>query len=231
MIDFHCHILPCVDDGSKSVEESINLLKMLTLQGVKTAIATPHFYANRETLDQFLGRRSVALEKLTAKAYPSMPKVICGAEVSYYHGISKWQELSKLCIENSRLLLLEMPMTRWKSYVANEVAELAKQGNITPVLAHIERYMSYQPREVFEKLLDSGVLMQINAEYLISVFTRRRALSMLKSGKIHFIGSDCHGLEFRKPRIGDAFKTVRKKLGDGFLSEINEIGCSLLNLK
>ena len=60
MIDWHSHILPGMDDGSKDPEESIAMLDMLEQQGIDTVIATPHFYANEETTEEFLGRRKVS---------------------------------------------------------------------------------------------------------------------------------------------------------------------------
>ena len=63
MIDFHTHILPNVDDGSKGVEESTLMLTRLFEQGVNKVIATPHFYANDESVDEFLLRRNAAFEK------------------------------------------------------------------------------------------------------------------------------------------------------------------------
>ena len=64
MIDWHSHILPAMDDGSKDVAESISMLGMQTSQGVGTVIATPHFYANDETVAAFLKRRAEASEAL-----------------------------------------------------------------------------------------------------------------------------------------------------------------------
>lgn len=64
MIDFHSHILPGIDDGSASVEESLKLLEMLAEQGVKTVVATPHFYPDRTSVSDFLRRRDAAYQRL-----------------------------------------------------------------------------------------------------------------------------------------------------------------------
>ena len=71
--DFHSHILPGIDDGSKTVEESIALLRAEAEQGVKRVVATPHFYSNRDTMEGFLERRHAAVEALrqAMEAHPS----------------------------------------------------------------------------------------------------------------------------------------------------------------
>ena len=98
MIDFHTHILPGVDDGSKNVEESLLMLDSMKNQGVKTVIATPHFYANDESVESFLSRRNEAFSSLK-KSLADGPEIILGAEVRYYDGISRLEDLKKLRIE------------------------------------------------------------------------------------------------------------------------------------
>ncbi len=215
MLDCHSHLLPGVDDGSRSIEESIQLLTMLQQQGVTAVIATPHFYADEQSVQQFLDRRRCAYEKLSA-ALPdaSLPTILLGAEVRYYHGIARMEGLDRLCVENTRVLLLEMPMTRWSGSTVRELLEIANTKNITLVLAHIERYIRLQPREVWEQLLHHGVLMQVNASYFNERRTRRMALRRLAEGEIHLLGSDCHGVRSRPPAIGQALAVIRKRLGD-----------------
>ena len=123
MIDWHSHILPEMDDGSKNVEESLCLMKMLAEQGVDTVIATPHFYANDESVDSFLERRAVSYEKLQTQLSDSLPEVLLGAEVSYYPGISRMADLKRLKIEKTQLLLLEMPMSKWKEYSPDSLCQ------------------------------------------------------------------------------------------------------------
>ena len=81
MIDFHSHILPAIDDGSKNVEESIVLLDMLKDQGIKTVVATPHFDVQRETPAAFIERRQESYEMLRPHLKKDPPEIILGAEV------------------------------------------------------------------------------------------------------------------------------------------------------
>ena len=64
MLDFHTHLLPGIDDGSQSVDESIQMLECMQMQGVEQVVATPHFYANHESVEDFLARRNAALQSL-----------------------------------------------------------------------------------------------------------------------------------------------------------------------
>ena len=82
MIDIHSHILPGIDDGSQSVEESHALLALLREQGVETVVATPHFYADRNDPENFLRRRKEALARLD-HGETEMPRILLGAEVAY----------------------------------------------------------------------------------------------------------------------------------------------------
>ncbi len=229
MIDFHCHILPKVDDGSKSIAESIAMLEAQAAQGVTVSVATPHFYANRESVDSFLSRRDAAADLLKATANDSLPQILCGAEVSYYNGISKLDGLERLCIEGSKLLLMEMPMAKWGELTLAELVKLACRGDITVALAHIERYMGLQSRDTIYRLIDSGILMQCNANFFTDFRTGRKAKAMLGRGEIRLIGSDCHNMTSRKPRIGMAFDAIEKKLGSRFLRQFIEYEHSLIH--
>lgn len=231
MIDWHCHILPGIDDGSRDVAESISLINMQASQGVSTIIATPHFYADNETVDSFLARRKKALELLKAEMPEEFPEIRLGAEVRYYQGISRMADLKALRIEGSKLLLLEMPMIRWTEYMVRELTELSGKSSIRIILAHVERYQSLQKQAVWRKIYENGILMQVNASFIISHASRHKAISLLNEGMIHFVGSDCHNVTSRPPHIGKAFEILQKKFGDEYISQMNKYGYSMLEYK
>lgn len=224
MIDFHSHILPAIDDGSRSIEESVQLLCRLQEQGVTEVVATPHFYANEQSVETFLRRRAEAYERLKERHVDGMPHILLGAEVLYYNGISRLQGLEQLCIEGTQVLLLEMPFSRWSSTVMREVLEIANNMGFTLVLAHIERYMRYQRPGVIEEFMRNGIRMQVNASYFTDRWTRRAALHQIGAGQIHLLGSDCHGLQNRPPHLDVAAAVITKKYGAELLQEIN--GCA-----
>lgn len=229
MIDWHSHILPGMDDGSHDAAESISLVNMQRSQRIDTVIATPHFYANDETVDSFLDRRKKAWELLKTELPEGPPEIVLGAEVRYYQGISRMDDLKVLRIEGSKLLLLEMPMSSWTEYMIRELIELSGRSSIKIVLAHMERYLTLQTQDTWNRILGCGILMQANASFFTSFYTRHKALTLLKEDSIHFIGSDCHNVTLRPPRIGQAFEIIRKKLGDDYISQMNEYGYSMLD--
>lgn len=228
MIDWHCHVLPKMDDGSRSVEESLKLIEMQQAQGVETLVATPHFYANDESVEAFLQRRKESFDLLKQSLPENSPKIILGAEVRYYHGISKLEGLKALRAEGSEVLLLEMPFSKWTEYMVREITEISLRGDVKLVLAHIERYLSLQSRELWDYILGSEIFTQVNASFFASSLTRRKALSMLKRGEIHFLGSDCHNLTSRYPKLDKAQSVIEKKFGKSFINQMNEYGESVL---
>ena len=228
MIDWHSHVLPALDDGSRSVDESLALLKMLSEQGVDTVIATPHFYADRESLSSFLERREGSYKILRDALAEGMPRILLGAEVSYYSGISRLEGLSRLCIEGTDILLLEMPFLKWTESIVREVELMLASTSYTVVLAHIERYFDMRNGEAIERLLSRGALAQSNAGFFCRKGTRRLALKLLRLGTVSLIGSDTHSVEQRPPRIDEACEIIEKKLGNEYIEKINRLGYSLL---
>ena len=228
MIDWHCHILPDVDDGSRSVDESLALLKMMLEQGVNIAVAAPHFYANDESVTDFLERRRKSFEDLKGFLAVQLLDIRLGAEVRYYPGIGKLSELERLCIEDSKLLLLEMPIEKWTEYTVRELTDIASSRGIKLILAHVERYLSMQNNAAWNKLYEAGIFMQANASFFADFRTKRKALSFLQSGQVHLIGSDCHNVKHRPPSIGRAYEIIRKKFSDEFVTQFDEYGHSLL---
>lgn len=231
MIDWHSHVLPAVDDGSRDVGESLAMLGALARQGVDTVVATPHFYADEERVDSFLARRETAYKILTEQTKNSGIRILRGAEVRYYPGISRLEGLSRLTLEDGGLLLLEMPMARWTDHTLRELTEISGRQGIRLILAHIERYVSLQERGTMERLLGEGILMQVNASFFERLGSRRKAIRLLKEGYIHFLGSDCHNTTTRPPNVGSAYERIRRKCGEDFVTQMNEYGYQALEYR
>lgn len=228
MIDFHSHILPGIDDGSRDVNMSLQMLDELRRQGVDTVCATPHFYATQRSVQRFLFRRQEAYAKLLPLLPESSPNILLGAEVLYYPGISHLAELSQLCLTQTDLLLLEMPFSSWSEYYIREVNELAVSGGFTLLLAHIERYYYKQPAAVWDSFQEHGILMQANADFFLSFRTKRKALKLLSQGRIDLLGTDAHNMAARAPRISEARNLICNRLGRGVLREIDQLGSQIL---
>ena len=228
MIDYHTHILPGMDDGSRGTSESIEMLLMSRRQGISKIIATPHFYAGENKPEQFLQRRLAAWNRLERCLTDDMPEILLGAEVSYFEGISRTDATLLLRTEGTSLLLLEMPFVSWSSRVIQDVLQLNENPFVQVILAHIERYLPMQRREVLDQLLNQGVLFQANASFFLRWPQRRRAMQMLREGQIHLLGSDCHNLDTRPPCLGNATEMIRRKLGQELVNGLEQNMIQLL---
>ena len=220
MIDLHSHVLPGVDDGSRDLQMTRQMLDEMARQGVRTVVATPHFYATSDKPETFLRRRATALEQV-AQLQGGFPKIIPGAEVAYFDGMSHSDVLPRLQLGTSSLVLVEMPFCRWTKRMIREVCEINLETGLTPVLAHVDRYcrqgqfLSFQ-----EQLRDEGVLFQCNAEAFINPFSRSWALKQLRQRNIHFLGSDAHNMTSRPPKLQKAAQLIQKKLGTETLDRL-----------
>lgn len=228
MVDFHCHLLPNMDDGSSSVDESLKILEKLSEQTVELVVATPHFIANDESVESFLHRRQRAYEELAENLYEGLPDIRLGAEVAFYEGISNLNGLNKLCIEGTNILLIEMANVKWTKCVINELYRLVSLGNIQIMIAHVERCLYMQDPDVVDYLLENGVIMQSNASYFIRTLTKRKACRSLRNNIIHVLGSDSHNMTSRPPRIKEALDFIEKKLGTQAVEHLNRISKDII---
>ena len=168
MTDWHSHILPGIDDGSASVEQSIAMLEMEAAQGVRRVIATPHFYPQHHTPERFLEKRNRA-EDLLRQAMAGrrdLPEVLVGAEVYYFQGISESDALKDLTIRGTGCILIELPMSRWGEEIFRDLQAIWEKRGVIPVVAHIDRYVSpLRNRSTSGKLQQLPVLVQANGEF------------------------------------------------------------------
>lgn len=219
--DFHSHILPGIDDGSASLEESIQMLQMAADQGVERIVATPHFYAKHDRPEKFLQKRAEAenLLRTEMKKYPGMPQLYVGAEVFFFNGISDSEVLPALSIHNTGYVLVEMPMPPWSDRMYRELENIWLKQDLIPVIAHIDRYLGpWSARKIPEKLEKLPVKVQANASFFLEKSTRSAAFRMLRREQIHLLGSDCHNLTDRAPNLAAAVKVIGEKFGPDILS-------------
>lgn len=201
-LDFHSHILPKIDDGSKSVEESLAMLEDSLENGVERIVATPHFYSYERKLDEFLAERENSLNALLEKRGDrKLPEICVGAEVGYFFGMSSSRELKKLCIKGTRLLLIEMPFRKWRKEEIEDVTSIVVSLGITPVLAHVNRYLNFVSTSQLIAMAKRGVLMQWNCEFFINDAKEKQIKKVFKDELITCLGSDCHNMEKRRQNM------------------------------
>ena len=231
MTDLHSHILPGVDDGSESVAESIEMLRLEAAQGISHVVATPHFYPHHDTPEQFFSRRSraeAALRQEMAR-HSGLPTVEVGAEIYYFRGMSDSDLLPELTIGGKNCILIEMPPAPWPDSAIEELASIRRKRGITPIVAHIDRYIGpFRTYGIPERLEALPVLVQANAEFFLERRTARMAMKMLKAGRIHLLGSDCHHISERSPNLGPALERIAGKLGPEALERIRSCARHIL---
>ena len=231
IIDFHSHILPAIDDGSRDVKTSIEMLQMSSAQRIAVMIATPHFYPMHDRVEDFLQRRNEAHERLQSCLTADMPKIILGAEVAFFKGISRAEKLEAMTVENTKLLLLEMPFAPWSDEDIEEVRILAENRGFTVMLAHVERYFSIREnRKKMQELLRLPVIVQINSGSLLDWKKREKIVRMFQDGQAHVLGSDCHGVSRRSPNLLAGREVLKKRLGQDILDDIDQTGYRLLQI-
>ena len=150
-----------------------------------------------------------------------IPKVLLGAEVFYFRGISESEFLPQLTICGGRCILIEMPQAPWPESIYQELEAIWHRRGITPVIAHVDRYISpFRTYKIPQRLQQLPVLVQANASFFLNRKTRGMALRMLHADQIQLLGSDCHNLTNRPANLGDAISVIEKQFGQNALSKV-----------
>ena len=231
IIDFHSHVLPGIDDGSKNVETSVKMFTKSKADGVDIMVATPHFYADTDRIEDFLKKREKSYLKLTENMTDDMPELYLGVEVAFFDGIDNAEKINNLTIEGTNALLLEMPFRKWSDRDILQVNRLISNRKVCIIIAHLERYLNISGNaRAVNSLLELPIAVQISAESLTDWKQSRHLIKMFKQGKAHLLGSDCHGMNHRPPNLIEGRNVIEKKAGSEYLQEIDKTGCRLLGL-
>lgn len=216
LTEHHCHILPQIDDGSSSVDMSIKMIKMMRSQGVERIIATPHFYAHRENNDikAYLNKRQTAYDKIV-QADSSNKDIMLGAEVAIEHGLHSIPDIDKLRLADTNYILLELPYAGFQHWYLDEITDISYEYDLTPIIAHIHRYLDYYSKAEYEEMLKLDAIFQINNEAFGNYKERRFVKSLIKEGYPYILGSDAHNLSDRKPNWDLLKKKASAEVIDG----------------
>lgn len=209
-VDFHSHILPAVDDGAKTLQDSLEMLDILSSQGIKSVVATPHFRAHRDTVQDFLNRRAEAKKILDEKNNSNI-KVYLGAEIAIERGISEIENISELAYEGTDCVLLEFPYRPFSNWMMEEIEYIAYGKGLTPVIAHIDRYYDFFSTSDFNDIFSMDkVIFQVNNEAFLGRRSRSIVKTLMKNHLPFVLGSDSHNLENRRPNFDVSIGALRK---------------------
>lgn len=227
-VDFHTHILPCIDDGSQSESQSYRMLEMEKKNGVAVVIATPHFYPDGPTPSEFVQERKASYERLIAFAQEhgdDLPVIKLGAEVLLCTETADLEDLKVLAIEGTDYILIEMPYDNWQEWVYESIERIQVKHKLIPVIAHVERYIPMQKDtdQIYRLLSMPGVLGQMNTRSLLYRESSRLCHKLIENNFVHVLGSDAH----RGQHLVDVHKSlsyIEKKHGSAVLGRFCEQG-------
>lgn len=211
--DIHAHILCNIDDGPKTLEESIKLCVAAKENSISEIVATPHFYGIYHDLEERIKTRDERLNELKAELQKREIQIdiLPGFEVRYFSGISRSDALPKLCLNNSKVLLLELNTESFASKTVEEIEELSYSG-FTVILAHLERYVKgFGFRKIKPLIRSDSVLVQVNASSFLSGTFQKSANMLLKENVIDLVADDMHSVDTRPPLLQEAYKAIELK--------------------
>ena len=216
MLDIHSHILPAVDDGAKTIEESLEILKEMYRQGITDVLATPHFYPLEDNLEDYLSITRKAFSVLKENTKPKkVPNIFLGCEILYYSGISKASKLKHFTLNGSCFLLLELTPDLINDNLFDELLYLKGKRNIVPIIAHIERYKTAKKYKKFINFVkDNGILTQVNATSFFRKDYSKTLDKLFSENVVTFIGTDSHSVDRRPPFMDIALEKIAQKYGN-----------------
>ena len=227
MIDFHSHILPNVDDGSRSIDETFNLIKEAKEAGFEGIICTSHYMENYYETDR--PEREVWINAIheNLKNKNIEMNLYLGNEIYMSDNIIKLLEDGKATTMNdTSYVLFELPLNVEPMNLYDMVYEM-QQYKIVPILAHPERYSFVQKEpEIVYDLIQKGVLMQSNYGSILGRYGEKAELisrKLLENNMVHFLGSDVHKPNTIYPRIGEALDIIKELVGREKLEELTTI--------
>lgn len=234
MIDLHCHLLPGVDDGSKSMDISLKLANDAVRDGIDYALLTPHhmngvYLNHKRAVIQQTQEFQVELDrhKIPLKVFP-------GQEVRINGDLLTALDRDDILFadEGGRYLMLEFPDDDVPSYTSNMIYELMQRG-IIPVIVHPERNTKIMKQpDILYDLLNEGCLSQITASSYVGIFghkVQKFSKQLIRTGQAYVFASDAHDLPNRKYEMTNAFVKMNHEFGNDYVSRFNENAKRIIN--
>ncbi len=219
LFDMHCHLLPGVDDGSKNMEMTLDMLQIAYDEGTRNILFTPHFMIGRNHYKSAgeLDAKFEEVKAVAAERYPDM-NLYLGNEILYEEGVIDLLKAGEIHTMNgTRYVLVEFNV-RTPFRQIRDAIRLLSEARYWPIIAHVERYQSVVKRmERIEEMLDMKALLQMNISSVEGGFlneSKRWCRKLVKEGYITFFGTDAHNVDSRAPYTQDYIPWIRKHCGD-----------------
>jgi protein-tyrosine phosphatase len=218
MIDLHCHLLPGIDDGPKTIDMSLEMARLAAADGITTIACTPHILPGvyNNTGPGILTAIADLQEALNQALIQI--RLVAGADVHVAPDLAaQLQDGRALTLNKSRYFLLEPPQHVLPPGLADYIFGLQVAGYV-PIITHPERLSWVENHyDLVKRLVDTGSLMQLTAGALTGRFGRRPrhlAERMLDDGLCHVVASDGHNTDRRRPCLSEARELLARRLGE-----------------
>lgn len=223
MIDFHSHILPNIDDGSRSLNETIHILKEAQKAGFTKIISTSHYIDGYYEADE--EQRTKLINEIREKFQGI--ELYLGNEIYITNQMTELiSEKKASTINNSKYVLFELPMNTKAMDVKEVVFRLMEKGYV-PIIAHPERYKYVKEDiEYVRELADMGVLFQSNYGSSIGMYGKKAQKTqkkLLQEGLIQFFGTDVHTVEHVYTKMPKILKKLRKIISEEELEQLSTV--------
>ncbi len=223
-IDIHSHILPAVDNGSVSMSQTKNMLKIAYEEGISHIVATPHYGVGCRNPDFQELENKLELVRREAEQIDKNFRVDLGNEVYFSDDIIEHLRKKKaLTLAGTRYILVEFASCEDYRIIKTGLHRLLIYGYL-PVLAHVEQYEAlYQNYEGIYDMIRLGAYMQMNISSIIGKSTDRRVThckKLMEYDLIHILGTDAHSDYGRTPRLKEGLSVIKKKFGDSLVNKL-----------
>lgn len=234
MIDLHCHILPGVDDGAQTLEDSLAMAEKAISQGITHILCTPHHNNGKYTnpKQSVIPRVAQLQEELDKRQLPLT--VLEGQEVHITGDLLEDMSRDEILFTDleDTYILIEFPTIDIPAFTEQLFFELRKRGKI-PVIVHPERNAKFRedPNRLIP-FLDMGVLAQLTAPSYVGTFGKsiqKTAKEMVKHNLVQMVASDAHGVTKRNFYLKEAFEAIEKDFGQEKVLAMQQAAKDLLN--
>lgn len=227
MIDIHCHILPDVDDGAKTLDDSLKMAKQAVLEGITTIIATPH-HQNRRYINvksDIINHVNALNQVLQSEKIPLT--ILPGQEPRIFGELLQEYRNEKILSLNNtgKYIFVEMPLNHVPRYTEQLLFDIQLNG-LTPIIVHPERNQEIikHPNLLYE-LVKKGTYTQITAASVNGHFgktIKKLSFDMIDANLTHFVASDAHNISSRSFWMREAYEVIGKEFGLNYVNMFKE---------
>lgn len=234
MIDLHCHILPGIDDGAKTLEDSLAMAEKAISQGITHILCTPHHMNGKymNPANEVINGVAALQAELDQRNLPLT--LLEGQEVRINGSLMEHIEQQDILFTDldNTYLLIEFPTLDIPAYTEQLFFELMSKG-YTPVIVHPERNAKFRedPNRLIP-FLDMGVLTQLTAPSIVGIFGKdiqKTAMSMMEHNLLHMVASDAHGVNTRNFYMKEAYEKIQKEFGTETVIRMQQVTKDLVN--